>query len=299
MSGLQRALGTSPPPYLVEARPTAFGVAKSITYADSASILRPASGFMAAYKFTLNPYAGCGFGCDYCYARFFAPTADARDTWGEWVNVKQNAVESIQRAARSRSKTIRLGEGDTIYMSSVTDPYQPLEAKLELTRAVLEALIPIQPRLTIQTRSPLVVRDIALFCQFRRLRVNMTIPTDCERVRVRYEPHCPSIERRFVALRELKANGIPIGVSLSPLLPLEDPAAFGDRLADLDAAEYVVQPLKPPKGHFSAGTGGTTKQLAAEDGWDGDQYANAVAAILSSLRPGQRLLEGAAGYSPA
>lgn len=288
-----------PPPYLVEARPIALGLATSITYGDSASILRPASGFMAAYKFTLNPYAGCDYCCDYCYARFFAPTAAGRDFWGQWINVKQNAVQAIERAARSRSRSRRLAEGDAVYMSSVTDPYQPLEAKLELTRDILEALIPIQPRLTIQTRSPLAVRDIDLFRQLSRLRVNMTIPTDCERVRVRYEPHWPSIERRFEALGELKANHIAIGVSLSPLLPLEDPAGFGERLAELDAAEYVAQPLKPPKGHFSAGTGGATKQLAAEDGWDAEQYSIALAAILSSLRPGQRLLEGAAGCSPA
>ena len=299
MTAAQLPLGDVPRHYLDSDRPRSFGLAKIVKYGESTSILRPASGFMMAYKFTLNPYGGCGFGCDYCYARFFAPTGEARDHWGEWVNVKQNAVEAIQRAAASRSKSLRLGEGDAIYMSSVTDPYQPLEAKLELTRDVLAALLLIQPRLTVQTRSPLVVRDIDLLRQFRRLRVNVTIPTDCESVRLKYEPHCPSIERRFEALEALKANGICIGISISPLLPLRNAAEFGDRLAALDADEYVAQPLKPPKGHFRAGTGGATKALAADDGWDGEQYGESVAAIRSRLGAGQRLLEGAAGYSPA
>jgi DNA repair photolyase len=299
MTGRQLLLGDVPRANLSAGRPGSFGLANLVTYGESASILRPASGFMSAYKFTLNPYGGCGFGCDYCYARFFASTKIARDTWGEWINVKQNAVEAIERASRSRSLRARLSEGDSIYMSSVTDPYQPLEAKLELTRDVLNALIPIQPRLTVQTRSPLVVRDIDLLRQFHRRRVNITIPTDDDETRSKYEPHCPSIDRRFKALEELRANGIPIGVSVSPLLPLRNAAAFGRRLAELDATEYVAQPLKPPRGHFSAGTGGVTTALAAGDKWGAAEYGNAVVVIRSSLRADQRLLEGAAGYSPA
>ncbi len=91
----------------------------SVQQIDSKSILTPASGFLRRYKYSLNPYMGCGFGCEYCYARFFAPSARQRETWGEWVTVKRNAPELMEYACRSGA----LATGDAVYMSSVTDPY--------------------------------------------------------------------------------------------------------------------------------------------------------------------------------
>jgi len=76
-----------------------------------------------------------------------------------------------------------------------------------LSRGILEALIKYQPRLTIQTRGPLVARDIDVLSQFRSVWVNMSIPTDSERVRVRFEPKAPPLEKRWAALRELRAAG--------------------------------------------------------------------------------------------
>ena len=161
----------------------------SVEHIDSKSILTRASGFLSRYDFTLNPYSGCGFGCEYCYARFFAPSARQRETWGKWVSVKRNGRELMTTACRSGA----LKTGDAIYMSSVTDPYQPVEQRLGLTRAILEAMLEcgVQPRLTIQTRSPIVTRDIDLLRRFDKVRVNFSIPTDSEAVRLRYEPHAP------------------------------------------------------------------------------------------------------------
>ena len=175
MTTVQLRLGESPPAYVADGRPTSLGLAKRVTYADSQSILRPGSGFMKMYKFLINPYSGCGFGCEYCYARFFAPDEALRDSWGTWVKVKENASALIEKAGRARTAAHRIEPGDCVYMSSVTDPYQPIEQKLELTRDVLKALIPLQPRLTVQTRSPIATRDIDLFKQFERIRVNFTI----------------------------------------------------------------------------------------------------------------------------
>lgn len=87
---------------------------------------------MSQYKFTLNPYGGCAFGCEYCYARFFAPSSKQRETWGQWVSVKTNARKLIAKACRSGM----LNSGDVVYMSSVTGPYQPVERRLGLTRAL-------------------------------------------------------------------------------------------------------------------------------------------------------------------
>ena len=215
----------------------------SVSDVNARTILTPASGFIRRYKFTLNPYAGCAFGCEYCYARFFVADVERRDTWGEWVAPKRNAAELLARACTSG----KLRTGDAIYMSSVTDPYQPVERRLRLTRAVLETLLEhgVQPRLTIQTRSPLSTRDIDPFRQFDRIRVNFTIGTDSDEVRRRYEPRCPSIDRRFSAAAEVAAAGVPIGVSISPMLPLRNIEAFAQRLLALKAAEYVTQYLRP------------------------------------------------------
>lgn len=69
----------------------------SIHYKPAAGILTPASGFMSGYDFTLNPYSGCGFGCTYCYAAFFTRDNQAKEQWGKWVNVKENAVQLLQK----------------------------------------------------------------------------------------------------------------------------------------------------------------------------------------------------------
>ena len=94
-------------------RPSSFGRAE-VTYADARSILTRASGFIKRYRFTLNPYGGCGFACEYCYARSFAPIVEKQDAWGTWVSVKRNAAALIAKACRSGE----LPSGDAVYMSS-------------------------------------------------------------------------------------------------------------------------------------------------------------------------------------
>jgi len=275
---------------------SAFG-RTSVQHIDSKSILTPASGFMSQYKFTLNPYGGCAFGCEYCYARFFAPSSKQRETWGQWILVKTNARELIASACRFGV----LNSGDAVYMSSVTDPYQPVERRFGLARAVLEAILDsgVQPRLTIQTRSPLVTRDIDLFERFEKLRVNVTITTDSEDVRRRYEPRCPPIPARIKASEALSAAGVRIGISISPMLPLEDAEAFGARLADLGAEEYVTQYLKPGRSRFAAGTSAEALRMVREDGWGVREYRQAREVLARSLGDERPLLEGVAGFAPA
>ena len=279
-------------------RPSSFGRAE-VTYADARSILTRASGFIKRYRFTLNPYGGCGFACEYCYARSFAPTVEKQDAWGTWVSVKRNAAALIAKACRSGE----LPSGDAVYMSSATDPYQPIERRLEVTRSILETALEhgVQPRLTIQTRGPLVVRDIDLFRRFERLRVNLTIGTDSDDVRRRYEPACPSIGRRLEAAATLAEAGIRIGISVSPMLPLADVDAFATRLAALDADEYVTQYLHPvrPGYRFVANTTTEALRLAREDGWGQREYQRARRRLAEMLGPERPLLEGTEGYAPA
>ena len=113
------------------------------------------------YDYTINPYRGCRFGCSYCYAsRFVYEDAGKKADWGSWVEYKRNAVEALQRESHKLF-------GKRVFFSSATDPYQPLERKLSLTRALLEVLLFAFPaHVRLQTRSPHVVRDLDLFVRF-------------------------------------------------------------------------------------------------------------------------------------
>src|SRR5689334_25413772 len=96
---------------------------------DARSIFSPATGFIArgGFDFTCNPYLGCTFGCNYCYAEFTPQNRRPPGEWGKWFTAKRNAVELAAKSAH------RLA-GKSIYVSSVTDPYQPAERSLGLTR---------------------------------------------------------------------------------------------------------------------------------------------------------------------
>jgi len=86
---------------------------------------------MSDYDYSLNPYSGCSYGCSYCYAAFFVRDDQKRESWGNWVIVKENALQVLRKMRTDL-------RGKTVYMSSVTDPYQPIERRLKLVRSLLE-----------------------------------------------------------------------------------------------------------------------------------------------------------------
>ena len=191
------------------------GSVNLITSIEAKSVLTQQSKYGSIpYDYTINPYRGCLFGCSYCYASKFVHDASKKAAWGQWVEIKENAVDSLQRESQKVY-------GKTVFFSSATDPYQPIERKLELTRALLQVLLMAFPaRLHIQTRSPLVVRDIDLFRKFGdSLDVGISVPTDSEVVRKAFEPRAPSIPRRLEAASQLKKAGIRTTASVAPLLP--------------------------------------------------------------------------------
>nr|WP_318732230.1 radical SAM protein [Roseofilum sp. Belize Diploria] len=223
-----------------------FGRA-NIYQQNARSILTQASGYIGAYDFTLNPYRGCQYGCSYCYAAAFSPNQKMRQDWGNWAIVKKNSVELLEQDLERWYKT-NPDRAPTIYMSSVTDPYQPIESKQQLTRQLLAVMVRYQPTLVIQTRSPMIVRDMDLLQQFKRLRINMSIPTGSEQVRKDFEPKSPSIPARLKAIAKLR-YGIPyqsgheikFSVTITPLLPIfaEHIPSFIQKLALVD--RVVIQ----------------------------------------------------------
>ncbi len=212
---------------------------------QSQSLLNKATGFIQAYDFTLNPYRGCQYGCSYCYAAAFSPNSKMRQDWGNWVIIKQNAGELLKKELE-RWHQKNPNQPPKIYMSSVTDPYQPIESKEKLTRQLLSTLVQYQPQLVIQTRSPMITRDIDILQQFHHLRINMSIPTGSETVRKDFEPRSPSIQSRFNALGKLKHNlpcnqehNVQFSITITPVLPTlpEDEAPF---IFKLEVADRIV-----------------------------------------------------------
>lgn len=196
------------------------------------TILTPQKvGALSSYfDYSLNPYAGCAFRCSYCYVPKFPNAKYQPEEWGGWVEVKMNAAELLRK---ERMKVF----GSRIFFSSATDPYQYVELKYRISRQCLQELLRYQPaRVTMHTRSHLILQDIELLKQFgNRLRVGVSITTDDENIREEFEPSAPSFARRVELVKTLSEAGINVYASVSPLLPCNP--------------ERFVQLLKPHLTH--------------------------------------------------
>ena len=237
--------------------------AASVRAIDSLHLLNAGTGSVSAFDYTLNPYRGCSFGCSYCYAPFFEPDEIKRTTWGTWVEVKHRAIEALTRVDL---------RGKLMLMSSVTDPYQPLEAKLRLTRSIVEFLKTSGVRLVVQTRSPIVERDLDLLREFEHVWVNLSVPTDDDAVRRRYEPNCASIERRLETLRRVKEAGLPATACISPMIPMTDPAGFGRKLTDIGVDRVVAVWFHKSERAFSSNTRELALELNKQYGWTEERF---------------------------
>ena len=235
----------------------------AVTYAPSREILTRATGFMDAYDFTLNPYSGCSFGCTYCYAAFFSRDIEKQNSWGYWVTVKENA------AALLKKRKPGFLDGKRIYMSSVTDPYQPVEREVEVTRQILKVMADHhKPKLVVQTRSPTVLRDVDLYHRIEenggRVQINMTVTTDDEGIRRTFEPFCPSNPVRLKAIGEVQAAGLDTCITMTPVLLVNDSHQFTESLIDTGVKKFIAQPFHFSRGRFLAGTRDKAFALMAE-----------------------------------
>lgn len=189
----------------------------NIQHKVSKKLLNPGSGFLNGYTHTLNPYAGCSFACSYCYVRRMPVALFRDDSWGTWVDVKIGAKEQLLKELRR----VKAKGPVTLFMSSSTDPYQPLEYREQVTRGLLEAMVEEPPDFVlVQTRSPLVTRDIDLFQRLgERVRISMTVETDLDEIRRLFTPAAPTIQARIKALAVLKEAGIAAQAAVAPVLP--------------------------------------------------------------------------------
>jgi DNA repair photolyase len=164
--------------------------------------------------FCINPYVGCSHRCVYCYARFMKRFTAHTESWGEFVDIKTNSVELMQK----KLKLIKDRKG-VVLLGSVTDAYQPLERKYEITRGLLKELLQSELSVSILTKSDLVLRDIDILKQFKNITVGITITSTDEKACSVLEPGASSVERRLETLRKLHESGIHTYVFVGPIIP--------------------------------------------------------------------------------
>jgi DNA repair photolyase len=217
-----------------------------IEHIQAKTVLNPTGGFLASYTHSLNAYQGCAFGkgsCPYCYVRAMPIQRFSGEVWGEWVKAKVNAPDLLRQeldAARRKGVFGKL----RIFMSTATDPYQGPEARLQITRRLLETFAASGDfgLLVVQTRSPMIERDIDLLQQLGpSVAVSFTIETNRDEVRRQITPTSPSIERRLATLERLTGAGLRTQAAISPILPC-DAEVFAQLIADR-ATRAVVDTL--------------------------------------------------------
>jgi len=171
------------------------------------------------FNYVVNPYIGCQHGCTYCYARFMKRFTRHKEPWGEFVDVKINCPDLLQRQINEMPP-------GRVWVSGVCDPYQPLEIKYELTKKCLAILVRFGWPITIQTKSRLVLRDIDLFKISDKIEVGLSVTTAIDGVRQLFEPSAPSIKERIKALEELHLAGIRTYAMIAPMLPGAEELVF-------------------------------------------------------------------------
>ncbi|MCL0089926.1 radical SAM protein [Dehalococcoidia bacterium] len=181
------------------------------------------------FDYVVNPYIGCEHACTYCYARFMKRFTGHREPWGEFVDVKINAPDLLKREI-DRTPPGR------VWVSGVCDPYQPLERTYKVTKTCLEILVEHDWPITIQTKSALVLRDVALFAGSNKIEVGLTVTTGDERVRELFEPNAASIKERIKALEKLHLAGTRTYVMIAPMLPQAEELAASLR----EKVDYVL-----------------------------------------------------------
>jgi DNA repair photolyase len=185
------------------------------------------------FEKSINPYRGCQHGCSFCYARSTHSFLglEANDSFQNHILLKSNAAEALEqqlkKMTRSRKSSTSVGR---IAIGTATDPYQPIEGRMKLTRQCLEVLAKYQLPTSITTRSPLILRDLDLLKEIPITSVNISVTTLDKKVWRNTEPSTPFPMKRLETVQRLNEEGIPAGIFMAPILP-----HLTDRFEDLSA----------------------------------------------------------------
>lgn len=169
--------------------------------------------------YVINPYTGCQFGCMYCFATFMGRfVGESNKNWGNYVYVKTNAVELMQKDIQ---RLLKKNPHPRVQISTVTDPYQGVEKKRRLTRGILQAFADhdYQGRVSILTKSPMVLDDIDILKSIQNVEVGLSITTSDDNLSRFLEVQAPSASARIRTLKKLNEAGINTYVFVGPFLP--------------------------------------------------------------------------------
>jgi DNA repair photolyase len=201
--------------------------------------LSPSS--LPGLDYSLNPYRGCQHNCAYCYVPNVLHIK--RENWGGFVDIKSNIPVVLARELKRKNKGV-------IGLSTVTDPYQSVEKKYNLSRFCLEQILKYDFPVCIQTKSALVTRDIDIISKFTDSEVMFSIGTLDDTQRKKLEPFSSSINDRLKAMKRIKEGGIKTTVFFGPIYPtikFEEISDIVDTFVDYGASEIMMDKfnLKP------------------------------------------------------
>jgi len=162
-------------------------------------------------QYSLNPYVGCEHGCLYCYVPSVLKNQKLAENWGKTVQAKQNIAKVLAKEVKTKPR-------GTVGVSTVCDPYQHLEAKLELTRKCIKILAEHGFHVSIQTKSGLVLRDADLIVP-EKFDVGVTITTIDRRLASIFEPGAPPPDARAHVLEEFYSRGVETWLFFGPIIP--------------------------------------------------------------------------------
>lgn len=264
------------------------------------------------FRWTINPYRGCEFGCKYCYARYTHEFMEmAAEDFEDKIYAKAAAAHLL------RQELARIDRKDGIAIGTATDPYQPAERRYGRTRAILQVFARERGRhIGLITKSDLVVRDIDLFREIARanvLNLHVTITTLNEKLARLLEPRAPRPALRLEAVRRLAEAGLVVGVNPNPIMPgITDGERSLDRVAkavrEAGAVAFGGGPL------FLMPSAQTVffpflerefpellpryRQLYARSAYLGREYKDALAARVRQIRQKYDLTSGYSEYKP-
>ena len=163
---------------------------------------------LPASDYVINPYVGCPHGCKYCYASFMKRFTGHQEAWGDFIDIKRC----------DKKINLKKISGKSVFLSSVTDCYNEYEEKYAITRSILEQLVKSDCKLSISTKSKLILRDIDLLKQIKDVTVCMSVNTLDESFKDDMDK-ASSIKDRLDALKELHENRIYTVLFMSPIFP--------------------------------------------------------------------------------
>lgn len=161
-------------------------------------------------NYSLNPYRGCQHNCAYCYVPNVLRIK--RSDWGSFVDVKKNIPYVLSKELKNKKPGI-------VAISTVTDPYQPIEKKYNLTRYCLEQLLIYDFPICLQTKSKLITRDLDIISKFSNAEIMFSIGTLNDNERKLLEPYPSTIKERLDALKMSSEIGIKTSIFFGPVYP--------------------------------------------------------------------------------